>query len=205
MKKVIGFYRDCDLLTMLGSVFAVTGMILAIKGMAIYAIFCLIGSGICDAFDGYLARRHENTPQQTRYGVELDSLSDVICFGVLPVIIAISNSEALYLYIASVFFVLCGIVRLAYYNMLAGEEDNDSHYFVGIPITTSAIIFPIAYIILYYTNIGLIGIVGSILFLLLGLGYVLPLKVKKLTNLGKVILSAIGIISIITILIILFV
>jgi len=205
MKKVIGFYRDCDLLTMTGTVLAITGMILAINNLATYAVFCLIGSGICDAFDGFLARRHNSTKEQQQYGVELDSLSDVICFGVLPVIIAITKSNAWYLCVSSIFFVLCGVVRLAYYNMLANEKENDGHYFVGIPITASAIVFPIIYFITIAINDGILSTVLTILFMLLGLGYILPIKVKKLTNLGKAILSIIGVIAIIAILIIIFI
>ena len=60
-KKIIGFYRGCDFVTMTSTISAIVGMILAINNHIITAVSCLILSGICDAFDGVLARRRENT------------------------------------------------------------------------------------------------------------------------------------------------
>ena len=77
-KKFIGFYRDCDLLTMTGTCMALLGCVFAINGNRLIPIFLLILSGICDGFDGKLARRHKSTEEQSTYGVQLDSLSDLI-------------------------------------------------------------------------------------------------------------------------------
>lgn len=89
-KKFIGFYRDCDLLTMTGTCMALLGCVFAINGNRLIPIFLLILSGICDGFDGKLARRHKSTEEQSTYGVQLDSLSDLIAFGVFPLVLTIS-------------------------------------------------------------------------------------------------------------------
>lgn len=87
MNKIIGYYRKCDLLTMLGTLFSFIGILLAVSEHYTIACLCMAVSGICDAFDGTLARKHKYTKQQQTYGVQLDSLSDVICFGVFPAIL----------------------------------------------------------------------------------------------------------------------
>ena len=199
MKKVIGFYRSCDLLTMLSVVFSITGMILSINGLPIYAVCCLIGSGICDAFDGALARMRKNTPEESCYGAELDSLADVICFGVTPVVITLTNFNYILLNIVCVFYCLAGVIRLAYYNMLAIKGKGDSGYFVGIPITTISIIYPILYFIYYFGKFTNFEYVFLIFFLLVGLSYIIPIKVKKLTNNLKLTLSIGGILAVLVI------
>src|SRR5574344_1694494 len=133
MKKFIGYYRDCDLLTMTGTSMALLGSILAINGNKLLPIFCLIISGICDGFDGKLARRKEATKEQSVYGVQLDSLSDLISFGVFPLVLTVSclPHNCYYAWIALLFYSLCGMVRLAYFNTLDICKKSEKGYFVG--------------------------------------------------------------------------
>ena len=80
MKKyIIGFFRKCDMLTMTGTTIAFLGMICAFKAHFTVAAFCLLLCGICDSFDGTLARKYKYSKEAQEYGVQLDSLSDVIC------------------------------------------------------------------------------------------------------------------------------
>ena len=85
--KPIGVYRKCDWVTMTGTASAIFGIILASNGKTMYAIFALIFSAICDAFDGVVARKFKSLKDYEVYGIELDSLNDAIAFGVLPMII----------------------------------------------------------------------------------------------------------------------
>ena len=74
---MIGFYNYTVLLTYLGFSSSVLGIILAMTGHTFAAIFCLMFSGLCDMFDGKVARTKKNrTKDERQFGVQLDSLSD---------------------------------------------------------------------------------------------------------------------------------
>jgi CDP-diacylglycerol--serine O-phosphatidyltransferase len=91
-----------------------------------------------DAFDGRVARM---TKTQSEFGVELDSLADVITFGVAPAILV--YKWALYglgfagILIAAV-YAACGAIRLARFNVLAHAEGGVQRFFVGLPIPLAA-------------------------------------------------------------------
>lgn len=204
--KFIGVYRKCDFVTMAGTCFAVTGIILASNMYTMYAVFCLILAAICDAFDGVVARKIKSTKEQGVYGVELDSLSDAISFGVLPMMITQSLilTPSLIVYIISVFFCLCGVIRLAYFNMLASTKQSDGKEFIGVPITASAIILPIIYFISYFFKFKYASIIFPITLLITGILFITPIKLKKPSQNLKTILSVLGILAIILCLVIKF-
>ena len=88
MIRFIGVYDYTVILTYLSLISAVFGMTQAIHGDYKTAVFCLALSGICDAFDGRVARTKKNrTEDEKAFGIQLDSLCDVICFGVFPAMI----------------------------------------------------------------------------------------------------------------------
>lgn len=203
MKKIIGYYRDCDLLTMTGTCMALLGCIFAINGSKLLPIFFLIISGICDGFDGKLARRKEATKEQSVYGVQLDSLSDLISFGVFPLVLTVSclPPNCYYAWAAIVFYSLCGMVRLAYFNTLDICNKSEKGYFIGAPITTISIIYPIVYLICLFNKFRYFPIVATIFFALVGFSFIYRIKIKKLDDKGKVILSIAGLVLIIAVLI----
>jgi CDP-diacylglycerol--serine O-phosphatidyltransferase len=93
---------------------------------------------IFDILDGKVARwRHESST----LGRELDSLSDVISFGVAPAVIAYAaGMQGLWDRIILLYFVACGVSRLARYNVTAEKLSSDSgkvKYYEGTPIPTS--------------------------------------------------------------------
>src|SRR5215207_5875670 len=97
---------------------------------------------IFDVLDGRVARaRHQHSP----LGRELDSLSDVISFGVAPAALAFAAGlQGGWDAAALVYFVCCGVSRLARYNVtaesLAGDESGKVKYFEGTPIPTSVVL-----------------------------------------------------------------
>lgn len=196
--KVIGVYRKCDFVTMAGTCFAVTGILCAYNVKTTYAVFCLIMAAICDAFDGVVARRFRSLKEQEIYGVELDSLSDAISFGVLPMMIVQNLTvHNIYTYAISVFFVLCGVIRLAYFNMLTTTKKSTGKEFIGLPITASAIIIPFVYFVSFIIKAKYNTIIFPITLLITGILFISPFKLKKPTGREKALLSALGIIAII--------
>jgi len=85
---MIGFYDYTLILTFLSLASSVFGMTQAMDGNFRVAIICLAFSGLCDAFDGKVARTKKNrTDDEVLFGIQLDSLCDVICFGAAPALI----------------------------------------------------------------------------------------------------------------------
>src|SRR5437764_14286913 len=110
----------------------------------------LIGFGyILDGLDGRVARLTKTTSD---FGVQLDSIADIITFGVAPAMLAFSwgfgasegieGSVAKHVHqlgsLASFAFVVCGALRLARFNVQAKSETSSKRYFVGLPIPAAA-------------------------------------------------------------------
>ena len=196
--KPIGVYRKCDWVTMTGTASAITGILLASNGKTTYAVFCLIFSAICDAFDGVVARKFGSLKDYEVYGIELDSLNDAIAFGVLPMMIVQNlSTRNIYLFIISVFFCIAGVIRLAYFNMLSTLKKGDSKEFIGMPITCSAIIIPLVYFLTFIVAKEYRNVIFPVTLLITGILFITPIKLKKLSTREKAALSLIGIITII--------
>ena len=87
-KKMIGFYNYSVILTYISLISSVFGMSQAIHGRFKVAVFCLALSGLCDMFDGKIARSMKNrTEDEKSFGIQIDSLCDVVCFGIFPAMI----------------------------------------------------------------------------------------------------------------------
>jgi len=96
---------------------------------------------VFDFLDGRIARWRQRS---SIMGRELDSLSDVISFGVAPAMIAYGcGMQGLYDRLVLIYFVVCGVSRLARYNVTAealSGEDDKVKYFEGTPIPTSIVL-----------------------------------------------------------------
>lgn len=107
----------------------------------LFACGLVLAALIFDVLDGRVARWRQNA---SALGRELDSLADVISFGVAPAIIAYGcGMQGLYDRIILVFFVACGVSRLARYNVTAetlSEGSGKVKYFEGTPIPTSILL-----------------------------------------------------------------
>ena len=149
--KFIGFYDYTVILTYLSLISSVFGMTRAIHGDYKLAIFCLAFSGICDAFDGRVARTKKNrTEDEKNFGIQLDSLCDVICFGVFPAMICYLLGVRGFLGVALVmFYCLCAVARLAFFNVLEAKrqqtEGGANKTYRGLPVTSIAFILPLTF------------------------------------------------------------
>ena len=151
----IGFYDYTTWLTYISLASAVVGIVQASKGNLGLAVFCIMFSGFCDRFDGIVARTKKNrTQDQKNFGIQIDSLTDVIAFGVTPAVVfyfhGVNSTLGVVILVA---YVLCGLIRLAFFNVLETkrqanpEESACLKAFRGMPITFSAIISPIVFFI----------------------------------------------------------
>ena len=146
---MIGFYSYTVVLTYLGLASSAIGMILTFQGFAKYALFCLAFSGLCDMFDGKVARMKKNrTEDEKRFGIQIDSLCDVVCFGAFPMILCYSIGMRGPAGISIlVFYLIAGVIRLEFFNVMEekrqDETDEARKYYQGLPITSIAIILPL--------------------------------------------------------------
>ncbi len=84
----LGFYDYTVVLTYISLGISVFGITRALEGDFKVAIFCLALSGLCDMFDGKIARTKKNrTEDEKNFGIQIDSFCDVVCFGIFPVMI----------------------------------------------------------------------------------------------------------------------
>lgn len=125
-----------------GSLFAVMSYLQSQEVFHLYFACGLIPLALVfDVLDGRIARWRKKT---SAMGRELDSLADVISFGVAPAVIAYGcGMQGLYDRVALVFFVVCGVSRLARYNVTAeklSEGSDKVKYFEGTPIPTSLLL-----------------------------------------------------------------
>lgn len=142
---MIRSFHVADLLTLAnaasgtGAIFLSMAYIAAAAPSKIYAAgIMLLLAVVFDLLDGRVARwRHSASPM----GRELDSLADAVSFGVAPACLARAvGLNGAWDTVALVFFVACGISRLARYNITSEELSDESGkvaYYEGAPITTS--------------------------------------------------------------------
>lgn len=184
--KFIGFYDYTVILTYLSLISGVIGMKLAHDGRGGLAICCLCFSGICDMFDGAVARSKKNrTADEKNFGIQLDSLCDVICFGVFPaVILYFSGVDTIVGLAILIFYVLCALIRLAFFNVLETKrqsvEDGCAKAYRGLPVTSSSIIFPFFYLVGILLPSEVMAVIWYILPVLVGVLFITDVRIPKL-------------------------
>ena len=142
--------RKSCLVTYMGIAFGVLSLWYAFNKCAFssenvikYTLICLMLSGICDMFDGKFARMCKRDKAEKEFGIQLDSLADTFCFIAVPVVIMLAiGMNNWYHLIVYIYFVIGGVTRLGWFNVNA-DEDKPVAYFTGIPVTSTAIIYPL--------------------------------------------------------------
>lgn len=141
---MIGFYDYTVVLTYISLMCSVFGITQAIGGHYRTAIICLALSGLFDMFDGKIARTKKNrTDDEKLFGVQIDSLCDVVCFGVFPAVICyVLGVRGILGTIVLAYYCVCSVIRLGFFNVLETNrqrvEEGANKYYHGLPITTMA-------------------------------------------------------------------
>ena len=181
-KMIIGYYSKSVFITYLGVISGTLGMYFALNSLTTYALICLVISGICDGFDGKVARKCKRSNNEKSFGIQIDSLADMVSFVFLPITIfyGLGLSEW-YNVIIFALFTLGGVIRLGYFNVIADEKGKDGpvKYYSGLPVTTTAIIFPVIFIFSHFTTTAEFAIIYTLTMLFTAILYVLNFKLKK--------------------------
>ena len=164
---MIGVYDYTVIATYLSLLLGLGGLYSAAQNEPLDAMLCLMLAGLLDAFDGRIARtKKDRTEQEKRFGIQIDSLNDLVCFGVLPAAIGWSmDCDRLWFLATMSFFALCALIRLAYFNVTEEERQNQMSEHRA------------------YYALGLF---------LLGVLYIAPIRVKKPQLRGVAFLSVFG-------------
>ncbi len=203
---MIGFYNYTVILTYIGTVFGFTGITYVVSGNIRLALICLVGAGLCDMFDGKIAStKKDRTKPEKRFGVQIDSLSDLICFGALPALIGFSCAgEKVWFIPFAAIYLLCALIRLAWFNVdeeqRQDKEETSRETFRGMPVTTSAIIIPVG-IALGCIFRWPLEIVSVVLALGVAIAFITPFPLKKAGFVGKTILTLLGVAGLVLVLI----
>ena len=204
MKKCpfIGFYGYWVWLTYLSVVTSFTGVSFALRGKPDAAIVCLILSGICDMFDGTVARTAKRNDMQKAYGIQIDSLADVMSFGLLPAAIGyclfdLSGNRSTFAIILTtaicVLYVLCGLMRLAWFNVTEEEmqaRGEKRTYYVGLPITVASLILSVTYFII--GGLEHVSCIYTLLLLVLAIAFVSKFHMPKVKLKYVVVIAFVG-------------
>lgn len=200
MIHFIGVYDYTVLLTYLSLISSVFGVTQAIHGDYKLAIFCLAFSGICDAFDGRVARTKKNRSEDEKnFGIQLDSLCDVICFGLFPALICyllgVRGAVGLILVF---FYSTCAVIRLAFFNVLEARrqqtEGGCNKTYRGLPVTSIAFILPMAFWMQFLVSEFVFLIILHVILAVVGFLFILDFPMPKPSL--KTILILIAIVSI---------
>lgn len=130
--NILRALRVPDLFSLMNLAFGFGAILAASRGEIEFSILLVILSAVFDGIDGFLARRMKTSD----LGFSLDSMADLVSFGVAPASIAVAAfGFSGYAMTVSLIFLACGTLRLARFN--ASERDDD--FFEGFPITASGI------------------------------------------------------------------
>lgn len=225
---MIGIYDYTVILTYISLLSAGSGIVISLSGGGhpYLGTFFLLLCGLCDAFDGKVARtKKDRSDLGKRFGIQIDSLSDIVAFGVLPACIgaamlrtSVFFSEVVnlgsnewycvllkfFLFAILVLYILAAMIRLAYYNVTEEDrqkaEEGNRKYFVGLPVTSAALIIPLVILIQYLTTFD-ITIGYFVIVILMGMAFLSKLRVKKPGVVGILIMVGIGFIEFLLLLI----
>ena len=193
---MIGKWNKSVILSYIGLLFALLGMALALKGFDTkYALVCLIVSGLCDTFDGTVARRCKRTKEEKAFGIELDGLIDVFVFVAFPITICMTMGlKTKYHLIIYAVYTVFAIARIAYFNITLENADVAVKHYIGLPVTYAAFFLPVVYLLSYVIEKSLFNYIYAGLMIVLAFWYVLRIKVPKPNLMASIFFLLLGIV-----------
>ena len=165
-----GIYLLPNLITSAGLFCGIYSLVQTMQGSYANAALAILAAQVFDALDGRVARMTNST---SRFGIEYDSLCDLVSFGVAPGLLIYKWALmpwGVWGWSAVGLYVICSAIRLARFNLLIGRVDPD--FFLGLPVPGSAAM--LSSVVLMYRYVGRSGLPAKHVTLLL-LTYALAL------------------------------
>jgi CDP-diacylglycerol--serine O-phosphatidyltransferase len=155
-----------DLFSLGNGISGFLSIFFSINQKASLAIIFLVIAVLFDVLDGEIARLFH---QSGKLGKYLDSLADIISFGVAPVVFGIMQNQSIISLIAYALFLCCGMLRLARFHAVEFKG-----IYEGMPITFNGIIFPVVFVV------GLPVIFYPLVFAVSAVLMISGFKIKKI-------------------------
>ena len=139
-------------------------------------------------FDGKIARSKKNRTYDERlFGVQIDSLCDVVCFGAFPAVICyLLGVRGILGEVVIAYYCVCSVIRLGFFNVLETnrqlKEDGANKYYHGLPITSITVILPLVFLLNFFVTPELFRWILLITMFVVGTLLILNFKLKKPTN-----------------------
>lgn len=161
MISFIGYYNYTVILTYISLFCSIAGMLFTVNGWYKMAVLCLALSGLCDMFDGKIARR------------KTDRTDDEKCFGIQIGIVILA------------WYGMNGVVRLGYFNVCETKRQEETEevrkYYSGLPITSIAVVLPLVFV-LHTVLRNHFAVALHVAMFVVGTLFVTNIRVKKPRN-----------------------
>ena len=197
---MIGFYDYTVILTYLSLMSGTIGIMLCLNGMGhpYLGMFFLLFSGLCDTFDGKVARsKKDRTTQMKKFGmlpacIGIAMLRYTMCIpdlsGVTRYLLTHYTLQTqIVLSLIAVLYVLAAMIRLAYFNVMEEEDQNrdetGAKIYTGLPVTSAALIFPAVLLIHMLIRADLTFLYFGVMLITGGL-FISKIQIKKPQNKG---------------------
>ena len=187
----IGVWNLANFVTWLGIAAAVVAMYFALTGNPRIAMLVFIASGLCDLFDGRVARMFDRTDVEKAFGIQLDSFADTVSFVVFPAVFLLTLTTAPWAVVLSILYILAGITRLCWFDI---TTDGDTKYFAGVPVTYMALVLPLAWIIVQSIALSIAPVVTAVVLGVMGILFIVNIKVRKPGGIWYAIFGALAVV-----------
>ena len=168
-----------NVLTLLALCSGLTAIRFAISGHFEHAVIAILLAAILDGLDGRVARLLHGT---SKFGAELDSLSDFVCFGVAPALIlyfwVMSQGGGFGWAVVMLYTVCCGL-RLARFNTMMGLDDLPPYaynFFTGVPAPAAAGLVLMPLIVSFEAGSGVVDRIPVVSLFLMGVSFLMVSK-----------------------------
>jgi CDP-diacylglycerol---serine O-phosphatidyltransferase len=181
-KPILNYAKDLpNLCSLAGLLSAILGIYFAFLGNFPAAMIGLLWAVFFDWSDGIIARRmKDRTEEQGAFGGQLDSLIDIVSFGICPAVILLSYGNFSPWYIPGAFVIVAsGVIRLSYFNVF-GLVDKTSYW--GLALDNNVIILTFLFLFEGLVSPAVFSLVLYALQMLLSALNVAPVKTPKLAG-----------------------
>jgi CDP-diacylglycerol--serine O-phosphatidyltransferase len=177
----IGIYNKSVIVTYIGVFFSILAINNALNNNIRFGMMFLIFAGICDLFDGKYANLHKRTTEEKAFGVQIDSLADMINFVAAPIILALClGLNSWYHLVIYGIYGLAGITRLGYFNLQVGNNfDSPVTYYKGLPVTYAALIFPITWLFSFWLQQNVFQVLYTLVIFVVAVLFIINIRIKK--------------------------
>lgn len=187
-------FNKSVIVTYLGVIFGIISMYFAFSKMAFadipylrYSLIFLVLAGVCDMFDGKVARMCKRSKEEKEFGIQIDSLADTVNFLCLPVIIMLSLGMYGFIHILIyIIFIICGLSRLAFFNIHASLDNPVKHY-KGLPVTSTAVIYPVLGLFHGIISNNVFNLIYIIATFITAILFIANIKIPKLKGIAYII------------------